>query len=128
MNCEKEISLLRAKLSKTYEKRRRENYLRDAPHTPFLFDGLFLSAHQLRFIKKLNAFDERAYAKYLRKAPTEIRRWAIDTHKVPRNALKAVNAYGLQLDIQQYTGMKLPKFIASLYPDKTKPARIDNKT
>ena len=76
MKVEKEISLLRSKLTKAYEKRRREKYILDAPHTPFLFDGQFLSLHQMKFIKQLNAFEERAYARFLSQSPAVIRRWA----------------------------------------------------
>ena len=114
MKVEKEISLLRSKLTKAYEKRRREKYISEAPHTPNLFDGQFLSLHQMKFIKQLNAFEERAYAKYLNKTTSEIRRWALATHKVPRNMLKAETAYGLQLAIQKYTKLKTRKFIAQL--------------
>ena len=114
MKIETQIAGLREKLSKAYAIRRRENYIKDAPHTPFLFDGQFLSLHQMKFIKQLNAFEERAYAKYLCKPISEIRRWAIETHKVPRDMLKAETAYGLQLAIQKHTKMKTKNFIKNL--------------
>ena len=114
MNYEKEISKLKEKLTKIHAKRRRENYIKDAPHTPNLFDGLYMTKHQIKFVKKLNAFDERAYAKFLRKAPSDIRRWAMQAHNVPRSALKAVTQYGLQLDIQAYKGLTTKRFISLL--------------
>ena len=114
MKIETKIVGLREKLSKAYAIRRRQKYLSDAPHTPNLFDGQFLSLHQLKFIKQLNAFEERAYAKYLRKPISEIRRWAIETHKVPREMLKAETAYGLQLAIQKHTKLKTRKFMSQL--------------
>ena len=120
MKIEIKIAGLREKLSKAYAIRRRQKYIKDAPHTQNLFDGQFLSLHQIRFIKQLNAFEERAYAKYLRKPISEIRRWAIETHKVPRELLRAETAYGLQLAIQQYKKLKTKKFIAELRAKATK--------
>ena len=118
MKIDSEIAILKAQLSREYTKRRKQLYLNNAPKDPYLFDGLYLNRDQMKLIKRLSARDEKVYAKFLRKSPASVRRWAIETTNIPRQLLRGDTVYGLQLNVQSYLGRREKTFIKLLHGEQ----------
>lgn len=98
----KQIRMAEAKLTAMRIAARAIRYAEDEPKNPQLFDQLFLSLHQRNLCKKLNAREQRAYSVFLRSSIAGIRRWAMEVHLVPREAVTAITHEGMHKDLQAY--------------------------